>query len=67
MTKKEVEQLNGKFGEIAFNGIFYPSKVSGFIREVEGSKVRIERLEGNDIWVRYDGLKFTPRRLKICL
>lgn len=61
MTKKEAEGLIGKFGEIRYNGRFYPSRCHGFISELNGARIRIERLEGDDIWVKYEGMKFIPK------
>ena len=49
MTKQEVKQIEGQFGEMYINGSIYHKIIHGFIREVNYPKVRIERLEGCDL------------------
>lgn len=57
MTKEEVLDNIGNFGQIDFNGRFYPSIVHGWLKEINGSKVTITRIPGNPIILPYKDIK----------
>lgn len=53
MTKREVLDHQDKFGLIYINGSIYTKHIHGFIREANSKDVRIERLEGVDLFVKF--------------
>ena len=52
MSTAEARELTGQFGEITVNGTIYRKELHVFIREAKEGEVRLERLEGVDIFVK---------------
>ena len=52
MSTAEARELTGQFGKIIVNGTIYRKELHVFIREAKEGEVRLERLEGKDIFVK---------------
>ena len=66
MTKKEITQNEDAFGQISINGSIYHKEIHAFFREANEGKVRIERLEGVDLFVKYkDVIDFKQKKAPI--
>ena len=50
MTKNEIEQIKGQFGLFDLNGSKYHKLIVGYISEVTGNSVMIERNQGKPIF-----------------
>ena len=65
MTRKEIEELVGQFGELKFNGRFYPSSMHGTIKEIKGDKIVFVRKEGKPMEIMIKGIKsFKQKKFK---
>jgi len=58
MNKKEVTELLGKFGELSYNGFYFPSIMHGVLLEIEGDEVVIKRPDRSKIKVVIKSIKY---------
>ena len=66
MTKSEVIDLVGQFGEIRFNGRYYPSIMHGTISEIDGDSIILTRLEGKPMRILIKGIRqFKAKRMRV--
>ena len=62
MTKSEIKQYIGSFGEITYNSSPSPGAFHGFISEIKTSTIIFRRLHGHPITIKIDAIQsFIPK------